>query len=65
MSATAHHDSSTDTLAPAAAEGEVVRCFECRQLWPRHAMRWGARPSGPVWFPRTVRVQRCPDCLPG
>jgi hypothetical protein len=63
MSATARHDSTTESTA-ASTTGEVVRCFECRQLWPRHAMRWATRPSGPVWYPPTVRVQRCPDCLP-
>lgn len=46
-------------------EDETLRCFECRRLWPRTAMRWGTRPAGPVWFPRIIRVLRCPDCLPG
>ncbi len=46
------------------AAGEHVRCFECRRVWPRSAMRWGERPAGPLWFARTVRVLRCPDCLP-
>ncbi len=43
---------------------ETVRCFECRQLWPRQEMRWGTRATGPVWLSKQVRVMRCPDCLP-
>lgn len=52
----------TDTQRAGAVE--TLRCFACRQLWPRDVMRWGARPDGPVWYPRTVRVLRCPNCLP-
>ena len=39
-------------------------CFPWRRLWPRTLTRWGAPAAGPVWYPRTVRVLRCPDCLP-
>lgn len=46
------------------AEAEVVRCFECRQLWPHSAMRRGVRSRGPVWFGVQMSVLRCPDCLP-
>ncbi len=53
-SSEAQHESGTETL----------RCFACRRLWPRDVMRWGTRPDGPVWYPRTVRILRCPDCLP-
>jgi hypothetical protein len=63
MNAMSRDECDTNGSAEAAT-GETLRCFECRRLWPRMSMRWGHRPSGPVWFPRTVRVLRCPDCLP-
>ena len=54
-----------DQLSDAvAAADETVRCFACRQVWPRAEMRWGSHATGPVWLPKTVRVLRCPDCLP-
>ena len=46
-----------------SASADVRRCWGCRQLWPRTAMRWGSVTEGPLFFPRTVRVLRCPDCL--
>ena len=59
---------SSPTQSPtppdASLDAETVRCFECRQVWPRTAMRWGDRPTGPDWLSRRVRVWRCPDCLP-
>ena len=61
MSSTLESLTRPDRLAAAA---ETVRCFECRQVWPRTAMRWGMRPTGPAWLSRRVRVLRCPDCLP-
>ena len=45
------------------ASADVRRCWGCRKLWPRTAMRWGAIHEGPLWNPRPVRVLRCPDCL--
>ena len=45
------------------ATSDVRRCWGCRKLWPRAAMRWGSVSEGPIWYPRTVRVLRCPDCL--
>ncbi|MFN8556302.1 MAG: hypothetical protein U0531_02765 [Dehalococcoidia bacterium] len=63
MNATAAGATSS-VLTSAASEEESLRCFECRRLWPRALMRWGARPVGPVWLPHTQRVLRCPDCLP-
>jgi hypothetical protein len=45
------------------ASADVRRCWGCRKLWPRSAMRWGAVNEGPLWNPRPVRVLRCPDCL--
>gem|GEM_PF-2265642 len=45
------------------ADGDARRCWGCRQLWPRASMRWGSVSEGPLFFPRTVRVLRCPDCL--
>lgn len=63
MSGIMEQHTQTETK-PRSSDVEIVRCVECAQIWPRTAMRWGARPSGPVWFPRTVRVLRCPDCLP-
>ena len=45
------------------AGADLRRCWGCRQLWPRAAMRWGSVNEGPVWYPRSVRVLRCPDCL--
>jgi hypothetical protein len=45
------------------ASADVRRCWGCRNLWPRTAMRWGSVTEGPLFFPRTVRVLRCPDCL--
>lgn len=50
-------ESTSDT------ESDVRRCWGCRKLWPRTAMRWGAVTEGPLWYPRTIRVLRCPDCL--
>jgi hypothetical protein len=47
-----------------AASAVASRCFECGQVWPRESMRWGNRAKGPVWFTPSVRVLRCPDCLP-
>jgi hypothetical protein len=64
MSATAPQNCSTVPASESEESVETLRCFECRRLWPRMSMRWGSRPAGPVWFPRTVRVLRCPDCLP-
>ena len=46
-----------------SAGADVRRCWGCRKLWPRTAMRWGAVNEGPLWNPRVVRVLRCPDCL--
>ncbi len=43
--------------------GDVRRCWGCRNLWPRASMRWGSVTEGPLWYPRAVRVLRCPDCL--
>jgi hypothetical protein len=42
---------------------DVRRCWGCRRLWPQTAMRWGLVNEGPLWYPRPVRVLRCPDCL--
>ncbi len=42
---------------------DVRRCWGCRNLWPRASMRWGSVNAGPLWYPRAVRVLRCPDCL--
>ncbi|MGH2604337.1 MAG: hypothetical protein ACRDJ9_33730 [Dehalococcoidia bacterium] len=42
---------------------DLRRCWGCRNLWPRSAMRWGSVTEGPLWYPRAVRVLRCPDCL--
>jgi hypothetical protein len=42
---------------------DLRRCWGCRNLWPRTAMRWGSVTEGPLWYPRAVRVLRCPDCL--
>jgi hypothetical protein len=47
----------------AGGDGESRRCWGCRQLWPRTSMQWGTVSEGPLWFPRLVRVLRCPDCL--
>ncbi len=62
MKGTTPREDSTDAQREGATE--KLRCFACRRLWPRSVMRWGARPDGPVWYLRTVRVLRCPDCLP-
>lgn len=45
------------------AIGDARRCWGCRKLWPRDAMQWGSVTEGPLSFPRSVRVLRCPDCL--
>ena len=42
---------------------DVRRCWGCRKLRPRAAMRWGSVNEGPIWYPRVVRVLRCADCL--
>jgi hypothetical protein len=63
MNGTAERDERARPFADATGE-ETLRCVACDRLWPRTLMRWGTRPAGPVWFPRTVRVLRCPDCLP-
>lgn len=42
---------------------DLRRCWGCRNLWPRASMRWGAVTEGPLWYPRAIRVLRCPDCL--
>ena len=46
-----------------ASFGDARRCWGCRRLWPRAAMRWGTVHAGPVWYPRSVRVLRCGECL--
>lgn len=63
MNGTITRDNQADSGGDAA--DETLRCFACRRLWPRTVMRWGAQSSGPIWYPRTLRVLRCPDCLPG
>jgi hypothetical protein len=52
-----------DEVELMGASADVRRCWGCRKLWPRTAMRWGSVTEGPLFFPRTVRVLRCPDCL--
>jgi len=42
---------------------DLRRCWGCRNLWPRESMQWGSVTEGPLWYPRAVRVLRCPDCL--
>lgn len=61
MNAMASYGSQPSTV-PGAAD-EQLCCIGCGRHWPRTAMRWGARTVGPLWFPRKVRVLRCPDCL--
>lgn len=53
-----------DDLEALARQFDLRRCWGCRNLWPRAAMRWGSVTEGPLWYPRAVRVLRCPDCLP-
>ncbi len=53
------HDSAVAAQTP-----DLRRCWGCRNLWPRASMRWGSVTEGPLWYPRAVRVLRCPDCLP-
>jgi hypothetical protein len=65
MTGTAVQQTDGDEAAREAGTEEPLRCFACRRLWPRTAMRWVLRPAGPVWFPPTVRVLRCPECVPG
>ncbi len=45
------------------AAADVRRCWGCRRLWPRTAMRWGIVKEGALWNPRVVKVLRCADCL--
>ena len=52
-----------DDLQGAGTNADLRRCWGCRNLWPRAAMRWGSVTEGPLWYPRAVRVLRCPDCL--
>lgn len=52
-----------DSPAVTAHDPDLRRCWGCRNLWPRAAMRWGSVTEGPLWYPRAVRVLRCPDCL--
>lgn len=52
----------TDTHT-VTSEADARRCWGCRKLWPRTDMRWGSVTEGPLWYPRTIRVLRCPDCL--
>lgn len=54
---------SDEELRAIARSVDVRRCWGCRNLWPRGAMRWGSVTEGPLWYPRVVRVLRCPDCL--
>jgi hypothetical protein len=44
-------------------EADTRRCWGCRRLWPRTAMRWGFITEGALWNPRRVKVLRCADCL--
>lgn len=48
---------------PFGSDADVRRCWGCRKLWPRTEMRWGSVTEGPLWYPRAIRVLRCPDCL--
>jgi len=54
---------ATDDPSPLAQDEDLRRCWGCRNLWPRASMRWGAVNEGPLWYPRAIRVLRCPDCL--
>lgn len=42
---------------------DLRRCWTCRTIRPRAAMRWRSRERGPRWNPRQLRVLCCPDCL--
>jgi hypothetical protein len=53
----------TDDPALFVQSPDLRRCWGCRNLWPRASMRWGSVTEGPLWYPRAVRVLRCPDCL--
>lgn len=46
-----------------SADADVRRCWGCRRLWPRSSMRWGKATEGPLWYGRSYKVLRCPDCL--
>ena len=52
-----------EAVLSAQSDVDLRRCWGCRNLWPRTAMRWGSVTEGPLWYPRAVRVLRCPDCL--
>jgi hypothetical protein len=53
----------SEAVLSAHSDVDLRRCWGCRNLWPRTAMRWGSVTEGPLWYPRAVRVLRCPDCL--
>jgi hypothetical protein len=53
----------SEAMLNAQSDVDLRRCWGCRNLWPRTAMRWGSVTEGPLWYPRAVRVLRCPDCL--
>jgi hypothetical protein len=53
----------SEAVLSAQSDVDLRRCWGCRNLWPRTAMRWGSVTEGPLWYPRAVRVLRCPDCL--
>lgn len=57
------HMGMIDDADGAQAGVDLRRCWGCRNLWPRTAMQWGSVTEGPLWYPRAVRVLRCPDCL--
>jgi hypothetical protein len=56
-------DAEADEALAADSSLDLRRCWGCRNLWPRSEMRWGSVTEGPLWYPRAVRVLRCPDCL--
>ena len=53
-----------DTTSTAAED--LRRCWGCRDVRPRATLRWSrvTATAGGIRYVRTVRVLRCPDCLP-
>ena len=61
-----HEHARTPADAAHPPDADDRRCWTCRALRPRAALRWGnVDPAAPaLWHARAARVLRCPDCSP-
>jgi hypothetical protein len=60
---------NANALDETARGADLRRCWGCRRLHERSAMRWGRVPRGavcdPLWHPQRMRVLWCEICNSG